>query len=269
MSLRNLFIFSVLLLPAVAAPMKGWATPQAASSSTAFETLSPSVKVRRLAEHTWLHVSTMKTEHWGEVPSNGLLVVTSAGSILLDTAWNDEQTRVLLLWAETHLHAPVRKALVTHAHEDRMGGIRSLLAASVEVIGLDQTAKKMLSLGFPPLQVTFQAETSIRLGDQTIDVFYPGPGHIADNVVAWIPGDRVLHGGCLVKEQPAKSLGNLADADVKAWPASLRRVLERYPSPAIVIPGHGAPGDLSLVRHTLDLLREVEGTPANVLSGIK
>jgi metallo-beta-lactamase class B len=49
-------------------------------------------------------------------------------------------------------------------------------------------------------------------------------------------------------------LGNVADADVKAWPKTLKRVLDNYPNAKIIIPGHGQFGDLSLIKHTLELL---------------
>ena len=59
-------------------------------------------------------------------------------------------------------------------------------------------------------------------------MFYPGPAHSRDNVVVWLPESRVLFGTCAVRAAAANALGNVVDADVKEWPASIRRVLERY-----------------------------------------
>jgi metallo-beta-lactamase class B len=45
------------------------------------------------------------------------------------------------------------------------------------------------------------------------------------------------------------------DADIKEWPRSLNNILKKFPQSRIVVPGHGAWGDLSLIHHTLKLLR--------------
>jgi metallo-beta-lactamase class B VIM len=86
-----------------------------------------------------------------------------------------------------------------------------------------------------------------------LEVFYPGPAHTRDNVVVWLPGSRVLAGGCAVRAGGATALGNVADADVPQYAASMRRVLARYPEPEIVVPGHGAPGGVELLRNTIEV----------------
>jgi glyoxylase-like metal-dependent hydrolase (beta-lactamase superfamily II) len=57
--------------------------------------------------------------------------------------------------------------------------------------------------------------------------------------VAWLPNQRVLFGGCLVKSITTDDLGYVADAVLRDWPATLRRLRARYPAPAITVPGHG------------------------------
>jgi glyoxylase-like metal-dependent hydrolase (beta-lactamase superfamily II) len=48
----------------------------------------------------------------------------------------------------------------------------------------------------------------------------------------------------------------VADADVAEWPASIRRVLERYPQAEVVVPGHGEVGGVELLRHTITLAEQ-------------
>ena len=83
-----------------------------------------------------------------------------------------------------------------------------------------------------------------------------GAGHTRDNVVAWLPEEKVLFGGCLVKEIGAGK-GNLADADTLAWSGTVRRVIENYPDVRIVVPGHGEPGGEELLEYTVKMF---EGT---------
>jgi metallo-beta-lactamase class B len=52
------------------------------------------------------------------------------------------------------------------------------------------------------------------------------------------------------------SLGYLADADVTAWPATIKRVMAKFPGAVYVIPGHFGWADNHSLRHTLDLLKQ-------------
>ncbi|MCC8153382.1 MAG: hypothetical protein LIP01_03695 [Tannerellaceae bacterium] len=82
-----------------------------------------------------------------------------------------------------------------------------------------------------------------------------GRGHATDNIVVWIPSEKVLYPGCMVKDLQATDLGNLSDADVEAWPGTIEKVIRKFPSAKWVIPGHGEAGGLELLYHTLDLLK--------------
>ena len=58
----------------------------------------------------------------------------------------------------------------------------------------------------------------------------------------------------------AQNAGNLSDAVLAAWPATLDSLLVRFPDARIVVPGHGAPGGPELIRHTKALLSEAAST---------
>src|ERR1700691_799526 len=55
--------------------------------------LGAEVSVRRLAPNIWVHTSIQRYPGGVLIPSNGLIDETDHGSILIDTAWNDEQTQ--------------------------------------------------------------------------------------------------------------------------------------------------------------------------------
>jgi metallo-beta-lactamase class B len=95
--------------------------------------------------------------------------------------------------------------------------------------------------------------TNLNIGNVKIETYYPGEGHTQDNIVVWFPDSKVLFAGCSVKSIDTKNLGNLADANVKEWPNSLKNILKKYPGILIVIPGHGNWGDINLINHTLKL----------------
>ncbi|MDP4204044.1 MAG: CfiA family subclass B1 metallo-beta-lactamase, partial [Bacteroidota bacterium] len=74
------------------------------------------------------------------------------------------------------------------------------------------------------------------------------------NIVVWIPSEKILFAGCMVKEMKANTKGNLSDADVKAWPSTIKKVMAKFPSARIVIPGHGEAGGFELLQHTLEVV---------------
>jgi hypothetical protein len=47
----------------------------------------------------------------------------------------------------------------------------------------------------------------------------------------------------------------VADADLAAWPTTIERLRARYSRARLVVPGHGEPGTLALLDHTLGLAR--------------
>lgn len=225
-------------------------TPGAAPPSRDAYTLAEDVSVRRLAPGVWLH-TTLSGEDFGHYPANGLVIEDGEGTLLVDTGWNARHAELLLAWARETLRRPVREAVVTHFHSDRTGGVPALVAQGLAVHGLEATATLAARTGKPVPSGTFRGARALG----PVELFFPGAGHSPDNVVVWHRDSGVLFGGCFVKDSAAKDLGNLGDADVAAWPASLERTRERFPGIRVVVPGHGQPGGLELLTHTQALLR--------------
>ena len=213
-------------------------------------------RMRKLAGDIWIHTS-VKDLNVTPTPSNGLVIGSSEASLLIDTAWTRAQTQRVLEWADATLRRPVRLAVITHSHPDRMGGLAALMARHVVIHAYEGTARRARSssLGWTRDAFEFEESKRVRAGTYSIEAFYPGPGHSPDNVVVWIPEERVLFGGCLVRSARARGLGYTGDADLESWPAALARVRERYSGALWVVPGHGDAGDLSLLEHTASLLR--------------
>jgi metallo-beta-lactamase class B len=211
--------------------------------------LAEDVRVRRLAPGVWLHV-TLAGAEWGRTPANGLLFEEEASSLLVETGWSVRQARVLLDWAREALHRPVRAAVVTHFHMDRIGGVPELAARGVPVFAREDTARLAAGQGHPIVIQRLEDEQA--WGPLTL--FFPGAGHTRDNLVVWHPDSGLLYGGCFVKDASARDLGNVEDADVAAWPASLERVRARFPDARTVLPGHHQPGGPELLTHTRALL---------------
>ena len=245
--LLRLCTLLVLGTACASTPERG--TPATPSMSSEY-TVAEDIHVRQLAPGVWLH-TTLAGADFDHYPANGLLIEDGEQSLLVDMGWNARHAEQLMTWARDTLHRPVRAAVVTHFHEDRTGGVPALTARGLPVYGLAETARLAKERGKPVPPDT--VSESQQLG--TVEVFFPGAGHAPDNIVVWHRDSGVLFGGCFIKDGAAKDLGNLSDADVKAWPASLERTRQRFPDMRVVVPGHGQPGGPELLTHTQSLLR--------------
>lgn len=222
--------------------------------------------VSELAPGLWRHVSWRRI---GELraPSNGLVVRDGDEIVIVDTAWGEEATVALLDWVQAELGQPVARVIATHSHEDRVGGPRALAERGIPLLVHPTTAAIVAERGVTTTEPIPELASSdvVRVGG--LEIFYPGAAHTRDNVVVWIPSARILVGGCAVKSADARNLGYIAEADLESWPGAMRKVRERYGDAVIVVPGHGEPGNLSLLEHTIELVARGEAAPEAALMG--
>lgn len=217
--------------------------------------------------------------------ANSLLCkLTSSDYILIDTPWENNATKLLVEWVKQNNSKINFRVINTHFHRDNLGGNGYLLEQNIPVYGSNLTVKllneklndpnqdnKTDMLGQPkykryyetfkktelkPPDHTFKINDGFKfeIGNETVEIYYPGTGHTQDNIVVYFHRQKILFAGCIVKALGWKGLGYTGDADIKEWPNSLKGLLKKFPQSRIVIPGHGVCGDLSLIHYTLKLL---------------
>jgi metallo-beta-lactamase class B len=137
-----------------------------------------------------------------------------------------------------------------------MGGLAEAHRRGATSYASDRTIEIARQKGLPVPQIPCRSQTLVRCETTVALVTYFGPGHTTDNVVVWMPIQKVLFGGCLIKSLDSASLGNTQDGDRAAYPATLRQVQAAYSQARIVVPGHGDWGGPELIGHTLKLCTE-------------
>jgi len=210
------------------------------------------VTVEPLRGETWLVRSVSRFGSFGDVESNAVVVAGPREAVLIDTAATDEQTERVLEWAAARLKRPVRHLVVTHSHADCMGGIGATARRGIKTYALGKTIELSGKSGMTPVS----SGQKLNLSGVELEVFFPGHGHTSDNLVVWLPRDRVLDGGCFVKAAAATNLGNTRESDLASWAKAVALVRERWPNPAVIVPGHGDPGGAELLEHTAELLKQ-------------
>lgn len=254
-------VFSLLLVLSIVMTSFNYQTIAQIKKSSPTQITNPdkTIILTKLNDKVWAHMSY---NDWkgATYDHNGLIVSTSKGIVLIDTAWdtggNHQKTEELLKMIKKKLKKKVVLALVTHAHDDSIGGIQALLDQGIEVRSTLLTAKLAKEYGYPSPKPTLDVNPVIKIGDTVIETFYPGEGHSQDNITVWLPQYKLLFGGCFIKSVNAKDLGNLSDANVEEWGNSVQKVIKKYPYVKTVVPGHGNWGDKSLLFYTLDLIKQ-------------
>lgn len=189
-------------------------------------------------------------------PSNGMYVVTDDGVILIDTPWDKNQFQPLLDSISRKHGKQVKLCIATHYHDDRTAGLEFFKSKGIKTYASRQTFDLCRQYNEKQPEFYFTKDTTFTLGNHRFETFYPGEGHTKDNIVIWFAKERTLYGGCFVKNAGNQSLGNIADANLSAWPASIKKTMDRFPKPAFVIPGHFGWQSNKSLEHTLRLLRK-------------
>jgi glyoxylase-like metal-dependent hydrolase (beta-lactamase superfamily II) len=205
--------------------------------------------IKPLAPDVWLHTSWQTTATWGLVPSNGLIVREADQVVVIDTAWGAAPSRQLLAWIDRELQLPVTRLIVTHFHDDRLGGWEVFTERGTRIVASAQTLV-LAKVEPTPAFDLYRLSPGEKLASGTLEILYPGPAHAPDNIVVWLPAHRIIAGGCAVRAMASGGLGNLSHASVVDWAASIARVQAAYPEAHIVIPGHGDAGGPELLTHT-------------------
>ncbi|MBN1596928.1 MAG: subclass B1 metallo-beta-lactamase [Bacteroidales bacterium] len=215
--------------------------------------IEENLEVRQISKSVYIHISYMESENFGRFPSNGLIFIDNGKAVIIDTPVNNDLANALMNWCIDSLHVEIIAVIPTHWHVDNLGGLAAVHSRGIPTYANIRTIEitKEKSLLVP--QNAFNDSLLFTVGDKEVLMAYYGGGHTTDNIIVWIPSEKVLFGGCLVRSANARGLGNTTDADTEEWPNTIEKVRKRFLDAEIVIPGHGEHGGTELIDHTLDL----------------
>ncbi len=217
---------------------------------------SKSLKIEALTEGVSVHISYLDSEQFGFVACNGMVYVRGEEAIVFDTPTDNAGSEKLIRWIEKRWKKRIKAVVINHFHEDCLGGLAAFHAHGIPSYANRLTIELARTKGERVLpQNGFDDTLTLACGDRSVINRFFGAGHTGDNIVSYLPAEKTLFGGCLVKAMNAGK-GNLADADTTRWSATIEQVQRAFPDLKHVIPGHGAAGGPELLDFTARLFRQ-------------
>jgi len=178
------------------------------------------------------------------------MVVGDDGDLLLvDTTSTEARNRSLLGACAGLSHRPPRLLVNTHHHGDHTFG-NWMLPASTTIVGHTRCREEVLAAGFLASQVltgpdygrqelrppdlTFDDRLVLHAGGRLVELVHVGPAHTNNDIVVWLPDERVLFAGdlCFTGGQPF-----IVEGSVAGFTEALQEI--RGLDPAVLVPGHG------------------------------
>ncbi|TCK22217.1 MBL fold metallo-hydrolase [Pseudonocardia endophytica] len=197
---------------------------------------------------------------------------SGAGPVLIDTAATQARARRLRAEVERVAGAPPAVVANTHFHGDHHFGNAEFLPGAT-IVGHDRTREEILAAGLDmtglwpdvewgeitlaPPTVTFSERMTLLAPRSSepgrpVELIHVGAAHTANDVVAWLPEQRVLFAGDVVLSgcTPFCLMGSVTRSI-----ATLRRL--RRLDPHTIVPGHGPVGGPELLDEAEAYLRWV------------
>ena len=215
--------------------------------------------------------------------SNAGFVVTPAGVVVIDALGSPELGRRLLAEIAKVTNKPIHTVVLTHYHADHIYGLQvfkdvgaRIMAhgAAREYLNSD-TARLRLEASrqelwpwvdekthLVPADEWLHGPKTLTVGGVRFDIQPVGPSHTAEDLVVYLPQQKVLFAGDLVFRNRIPFVGQ---ADSRHWIEAMQNLLKF--DTRCVVPGHGPisndpKGDMILTRDYLLYLREAMGRAA-------
>jgi metallo-beta-lactamase class B len=215
------------------------------------------LKISRLTDDFYIF-TTYNYYKGNRIPANGMYLVTNNGVVMIDSPWDTTQFQPLLDSIKIRHNKNVVMCIASHFHEDRTGGMEYYKKQDIKTYTTRQTDELSKKRGMKRAEFLIDKDTVFTIGQYSFQTFYPGHGHVPDNIVIWFEKEKVLYGGCLIKSIEDETLGNMADASVKEYATTIGNVQRKCRKPKYIITGHNDWTSTKSLSHTLEMAKKLK-----------
>ena len=202
----------------------------------------------------------MISSEWG---GNVGVLKTGDGTVIVDTMTFSMQGKVIREMAEEITGEPVVMIINSHYHLDHTHG-NPAFDPGTRVVASERTLHHLQELDADYFSgdaaqllpgETFSTEQTLQVGDKTLRLIQPGPGHTDGDLVVLFVEDRALHTGDLFFNRRYPNIDLEAGGSAASWGDTLEGLFD-LPYEQI-IPGHGLLTDKEGMRQFQTFIREL------------
>lgn len=215
---------------------------------------SSNLIIKQISKNSFVHISYLQTDDFGNVPCNGLIVRDNDEVIIYDTPTTYKSAEELIKWIQQTLSCQIKAIIPTHFHHDCLGDLKIFHDNNIPSFGYIKTIEFAKAQNLITPINSFPDSLILKVGNKIAITKFFGEGHTKDNVVGYFPSENILFGGCLLKAIDANK-GYLGDANLLEWSNTVEKVKVAFPDVKMVIPGHGNYGNSKLLDYTIHLFK--------------
>ena len=215
------------------------------------------LKISHLTGDFYIY-TTYSTYEGSQIPANGMYVLTNNGVVLFDTPWDTTQFQPLLDSIKLKHDKSVNLCFATHWHSDRTEGLDYYRQQGIKTYTTFLTDEWSKKNNKKRAEFLMTKDTLFNTGQYSFEVYYPGEGHTADNIIVWFGKEKILYGGCLIKGAEAENLGYLGDANVLEYEKTLKKVQKKCPNPKFIIVSHHNWKNPNSLKHSIKLAKKLK-----------
>ena len=154
-------------------------------------------------------------------------------------------------WLKDVNKLKINGVVATHFHRDCVGGLEAFHTKVIQSYGQQLTINLGQNTEHPVPMNVVDKDHNFTVGEAKVRFYFPGEGHSKDNMVVYIPSEKLLFGGCLIKSIGAIE-GYTGDSNLGEWANSVETIKSNHPELETVVPGHGAWGGTDLLDYTIE-----------------
>ncbi len=209
----------------------------------------------KIADNVYSYVDVKGGSPRNSFGANAGIIIGKKGIVVIDTLISSNEAKRFIKDIRAITDKPVKYVVNTHSHLDHTFGNADFRRLGAVIISQENCKKNMEKNSEAALKnagafgltekdmegtrivypvLTFNDRMEIDLGDQKVELIYPGPSHTDGSILVYLPDKKILFAGdaLFTNYHPFMAEGN-----IESWIKALDFILKMDAD--IIIPGHG------------------------------
>ncbi len=209
----------------------------------------------KIADNVYAYADIKGSSPQNSFGANAGIIIGKDGIVVVDTLTSAKEAQRFISDIRKISGKPIKYVINTHYHLDHTFGNSEFIKLGAIIISQANDSKSLQKNGEATLknasvygltekdmegtkiaypQLSFSDKLEIDLGDQKIELIYPGPSHTAGSILIYLPDKKILFSGDVLFTGYHPFI---ADGDIKSWVKVLAYIMKMDVS--TIIPGHG------------------------------